>query len=134
MNFFDDFDKMFYTPFFSRNENAPAPAMKTDIREKDGLYLMSVDLPGYDKENIKAQLKDGYLTISAEKNDSKEETDEKGYIRRERYQGSCSRSYFVGENVKEDDIKAAYKDGILHLSFPKEAPKQVEETKYIAIE
>ncbi len=134
MSLFDDMNSMFDTPFFRTVQTAPA--MKTDIREKDGLYLMTMDLPGFDKENIKIELKDGYLTVSAEHNEEKEEAEEKngGYIVRERNYGSCSRSFYVGDHVTENDVKAAYKDGALHLSFPKEAPKEVPETKYIAIE
>ena len=134
MSLFDDMNSMFDTPFF---RTAPvAPTMKTDIKEKDGLYLMTMDLPGFDKDNIKIELKDGYLTVSAEQKEEKEETEEEkgGYVVRERNYGSCSRSFYVGDYVTENDVKAAYKDGALHLSFPKEAPKEVPETKYIAIE
>lgn len=134
MSLFDDMNSMFDTPFF-RNAHT-APTMKTDIREKDGLYLMTMDLPGFDKENIKIELKDGYLTVSAEQKEEKQEEEKEkcGYIVRERNYGSCSRSFYVGDHVTENDIKAAYKDGALHLSFPKEAVKEVPETKYIAIE
>lgn len=134
MSLFDDMNSMFDTPFFRGAQTAPA--MKTDIREKDGLYLMTMDLPGFDKDNIKIELKDGYLTVTAEQNEEKEENEgEKGgYVVRERNYGSCSRSFYVGDHVTENDVKAAYKDGALHLSFPKEAPKEVPETKYIAIE
>ena len=134
MSLFDDMNSMFDTPFFRSAQTAPV--MKTDIKEKDGLYLMTMDLPGFDKDNIKIELKDGYLTITAEQNEEKEENEEEkgGYIVRERNYGSCSRSFYVGDHVTENDVKAAYKDGALHLSFPKEAPKEVPETKYIAIE
>ena len=134
MSLFDDMNSMFDTPFFRSAQTAPA--MKTDIKEKDGLYLMTMDLPGFDKDNIKIELKDGYLTVTAEQKEEKEENEEeKGcYIVRERNYGSCSRSFYVGDHVTENDVKAAYKDGALHLSFPKEAPKEVPETKYIAIE
>ena len=134
MSLFDDMNSMFDTPFFRNVQTAPA--MKTDIKEKDGLYLMTMDLPGFDKDNIKIELKDGYLTVTAEQNKEKEENEEEkgGYIVRERNYGSCSRSFYVGDHVTENDVKAAYKDGALHLSFPKEAPKEVPETKYIAIE
>lgn len=127
-----NFKQFFRTPLF-REEPAQHP-MKSDVRKEDGLYLLAMDLPGYEKENIKAELKDGYLTISAEKTENKEEgNQETGYILRERYTGSCSRSFYVGENVKEDDIKAAFKDGTLHLSFPAEPEKQIEAPKQIAI-
>ena len=134
MSLFDDMNSMFDTPFFRNVQTAPA--MKTDIKEKDGLYLMTMDLPGFDKDNIKIELKDGYLTVTAEQNEEKEENEEEkgGYIVRERNYGSCSRSFYVGDHVTENDVKAADKDGALHLSFPKEAPKEVPETKYIAIE
>ena len=134
MSLFDDMNSMFDTPFFRSAQTAPA--MKTDIKEKDGLYLMTMDLPGFDKDNIKIELKDGYLTVTAEQNKEKEENEEEkgGYIVRERNYGSCSRSFYVGDHVTENDVKAAYKDGALHLSFPKEAPKEVPERKYIAIE
>lgn len=134
MSLFDDMNSMFDTPFFRNAQTALA--MKTDIKEKDGLYLMTMDLPGFDKDNIKIELKDGYLTVTAEQKEEKEENEEEkgGYIVRERNYGSCSRSFYVGGHVTENDVKAAYKDGALHLSFPKEAPKEVPETKYIAIE
>lgn len=127
------FDDMFRDPFFT-NSNI-TKVMRTDIQEKDNNYVIEMDLPGYDKEDVKAQLKDGYLTISAEKNTSKDEKDEKGnYIRRERYSGKCSRSFYVGENVKEEDIKASFKNGMLELTFPKEIEKKQEDIKYITID
>ena len=127
------FDDMFKDPFFTSNNNTKI--MRTDIQEKDNNYVIEIDLPGYDKEDVKAQLKDGYLTISAEKNTSKDEKDEKGnYIRRERYSGKCSRSFYVGENVKEEDIKASFKNGMLELTFPKEVEKKQEDIKYITID
>ena len=134
MSLFDDMNSFFDGPFFRSAQTAPA--MKTDIREKDGLYLMTMDLPGFDKDNIKIELKNGYLTVTAEQNEEKEENEAEkgGYVVRERNYGSCSRSFYVGDHVTENDVKAAYKDGALHLSFPKEAPKEVPETKYIAIE
>ena len=130
-NMFDDF---FKDPFFTRN-NA-VKVMKTDIQEKDNNYVLDMDLPGYEKEDIKAQLKDGYLTITAQKNTSNDDKDEEAnYIRRERYCGKCSRSFYVGDSIKEEDIKANFKNGILQLTFPKEvARKEDEETKYITID
>ena len=129
-NMFDDF---FKDPFFTRNN--VVKVMKTDIQEKDNNYVLDMDLPGYEKEDIKAQLKDGYLTITAQKNTSNEDKDEEGnYIRRERYCGKCSRSFYVGDSIKEEDIKANFNNGILELTFPKEAPQKEEEMKYITID
>ena len=129
-NMFDDF---FKDSFFTRN-NA-VKVMKTDIQEKDNNYILDMDLPGYEKEDIKAQLKDGYLTITAQKNTSNEDKDEEGnYIRRERYCGKCSRSFYVGDSIKEEDIKANFNNGILELTFPKEAEQKAEEMKYITID
>ena len=110
--------------------------MKTDVKEKDGNYEVAIDLPGFKKDEIKVQLKDGYLTLSAAKGLDKDAKDKEGnYIRRERYAGSMSRSFYVGDGVKEEDIHAKYEDGILKLSLPKKAPKAVEEKDgYIAIE
>ena len=132
---FNDFvDDMFSSPFF-RGSRTQMPSMKTDIKEKDGMYLLDIDLPGFEKENINAELNDGYLTISATRNTSEDKSDEEsGYVYRERSCGSCSRSFYVGNSVKEEDIKAAYNNGTLSLTFPKEAPQQIEEKKYIAIE
>ena len=94
--------------------------MKTDIREDEKGYQLAIDLPGYRKDELKLELKDGYLTISAEKNEEKEQKDEKGrMIRQERYAGSVQRSFFVGEQLKEEDIKAKYEDGVLKLEIPK---------------
>lgn len=128
------FDDMFRDPFFA-NSGSTTKLMKTDIQEKDNNYILDMDLPGYDKSDIKAQLKDGYLTITAQKNTSKEDKDEKGnYIRRERYCGKCSRSFYVGEGLKEEDIKASFNNGILELIFPKEVGKKQEDIKYITID
>ena len=113
----------------------PLPGvMKTDIKENDKEYELTIELPGYKKENVNAELKDGYLIINANNEKNEEEKDEKGYIRKERYFGSCSRSFFVGKNLKEEDIKAKYDNGVLTLNVPKEVEKLPEEKKYIAIE
>ena len=113
----------------------PLPGvMKTDIKENDKEYELTIELPGYKKENVNAELKDGYLIINATNEKNEEEKDEKGYIRKERYFGSCSRSFFVGKNLKEEDIKAKFDNGVLTLNVPKEAERLPEEKKYIAIE
>ena len=110
--------------------------MKTDVKDTDQGYEITMNLPGVKKEDVKAELKDGYLTISASSNSDKDEKDSKGrYIRRERYSGSCSRSFYVGEDVTQDEIKARFENGTLTLLVPKKEQKPaVEEKKYIAIE
>lgn len=127
---FDDvFDNNFW-PF--RNNNL----MRTDIEEKDGKYIMKTELPGFNKEDIKMSLKDGTLRIAANHSENNDEKDKKGnVIRQERYAGSMERSFYVGKNVKESDIHASYKDGVLTIEVPD--MKQVEnkpETKYIDIQ
>ena len=109
--------------------------MKTDVKETETGYELDIDLPGFKKDEISAHLEDGYLTVSAAKGVDKDEKDNEGrYIRRERYSGSMTRSFYVGSAVTEEDIKAKYEDGILSLSIPKKDPKAVEAKKYIAIE
>ena len=109
--------------------------MKTDVKETDTGYEVDIDLPGFKKDEITAELKDGYLTISAAKGLDKDEKDKEGkYIRRERYAGNMSRSFYVGDGITEDDIKAKYENGILKLSIPKKEAKAVEQKKHIAIE
>ena len=110
--------------------------MKTDVRETDGSYELDVDLPGFKKDEIKVDLKNGYLTISAEKGIDKETENKKGhYIRKERYVGSNSRSFYVGKDITEKDIHGKYENGILMLDIPKKAPeKKVEEKKFVTIE
>ncbi len=109
--------------------------MKTDVKEKEGSYEVAVDLPGFKKEEISVDLKNGYLTIRAEKGLDKDEDDKNGnFIRRERYYGSCSRSFYVGSEVREEDIKAKFEDGLLKLSIPKKDEKAIESPKRIAIE
>lgn len=137
---FDDwmdfpFEREFYVrrnPQYTQTANQ---LMKTDIREKEASYELDIDLPGFKKDDLKLQLENGYLTISAVKSTKKEEKDEKGkYIRQERYSGAVSRSFYVGENITEEDIHAKFEDGILKLSIPKEDAKAVEAKKYITIE
>lgn len=110
--------------------------MRTDVKDTDQGYEVTMNLPGVKKEDVKAELKDGYLTISASSNNSKDEKDDNGkYIRRERYTGSCSRSFYVGDQVTEADIKAKFENGTLTMMIPKKEEKPaVEDKKYIAIE
>ena len=110
--------------------------MKTDIKEMNNGYELVVDLPGFKKDEVHAALENGYLTIAAAKGLDKDEKEKETgrYIRRERYAGSMSRSFYVGENMKEEDIHAKYENGILTLDVPKEQKKAVPEKRYIAIE
>ena len=109
--------------------------MKTDIRETDSSYELDVDLPGFKKDEINVQLKDGYLTLTAAKGLDKDSQDKKGnYIRKERYAGTTSRSFYVGEAVNEEDVHAKYEDGILKISVPKKEPEKIEKNGYISIE
>ena len=129
---FDLFDDMFRDPFFNEGESK---LMKTDIKEKKDKYLIDIDLPGYDKDNIKIEIQDGYLTIHASVNKENDEEEKGKYVRKERYAGECSRSFYIGDNIKEEDNKAKFKNGTLTLEIPKkEERKQLPDTKYIPIE
>ena len=110
--------------------------MKTDIKDTEQGYELTMNVPGVKKEDVKAELKDGYLTVNVSSNSGKDEKDENGrYIRRERYSGSCSRSFYVGDQVKQEDIKAKFENGTLKITIPKQEEKPaVEEKKYISIE
>ena len=133
-NFIDDFfnDSMFSFP---NSKGASIPMMMhTDVKETENSFELGIELPGYSKENIQAELKDGYLTINAERTENKDEKEEGRYIRKERYTGHCSRTFYVGEDIAEDDIKAKFENGVLTLNIPKEVKKpEVEEKKLIAI-
>lgn len=144
-NLFDDFLGDF--PFWDDKEQKKLEKklygrraknlMKTDIKETSSAYELVVDLPGFKKDEVHASLENGYLTISAEKGLDKDETEEKTgrYIRRERYAGSCQRSFYVGEDITQDEIKGEFKHGILRLTIPKkEAKPAVEDKKYISID
>ena len=139
-NLFDDFmDSMFDDDFFGRKNplygRHAKNMMKTDIRETDGTYELDVDLPGFKKDEIKVELKDGYLTIAAAKSLDKDEQNKEGqYIRRERYAGAMSRSFYVGDAIGQEDIRAKYEDGILKLSVDKKDVKELNKPSYIAIE
>lgn len=130
--FHDFFDDMFTPMSGMRTVNA----MNTDIRELDDVYQIDMELPGFAKEDVRAELADGYMTIEATHTEDKDEKDEKGkYVRKERYSGSYSRSFYVGDAVTEEDIKAKFTDGILSITVPKkEKNPKVEQKKYIAIE
>ena len=109
--------------------------MKTDVRETDNTYELDIDLPGFKKDEVQLDLKDGYLTISAAKGLDKDQEDKKGkYIRQERYAGACSRSFFVGEGVEPKDVSAKFEDGILKISLPKQVKKELPQSPRIAIE
>lgn len=125
---FPDIDKVLYG---KRADNV----MKTDVRETEQGYEVAIDLPGFKKEEVNAKLENGYLTISAARGLDRDEQDKDGrYIRRERYAGSMSRSFYVGENITQNDIRARFEDGILRLSVPRVEQKAVESSNFIAIE
>lgn len=128
------FDDMFSFPMESKQFKTTS--MSTDIKDLGDNYEMDIELPGYAKENIHANLNQGYLTISVSKTNENHEKDEQGrYIRQERYEGQCQRSFYVGENLKESDITAGFDNGILKLVFPKEDKREeVAQNRYIPIE
>ncbi|BDR52465.1 molecular chaperone Hsp20 [Bombiscardovia nodaiensis] len=136
-DFFDD-------PFFNnwrdtrRSQGTgmvPSNLMNTDVREKDGNYELDIDLPGFAKEDVSLRLEDGYLVVSAQRKGEQGSQDDSGkWIRRERYTGSCSRSFYVGEGTKQSDIHAKFTDGTLHVTLPKESVQPVENKQTIAIE
>jgi len=132
---FDRFDREFWgrkNPLYGKHAKN---MMKTDIREHEEGYELDIDLPGFKKDEINVQLDNGYLTISAAKGLDKDEQDKKGkYIRKERYAGAMQRSFYVGDAVTQEDVKAKFEDGILRLSIPKKDAKAVETKKTIAIE
>lgn len=132
---FDDlFDSDFFggrNPLYGRHAKN---LMKTDIREKEDGYEMAVDLPGFNKDEIKVEIKDGYMTVSANKDLDKDEADKKGrVIRRERYVGTCSRTFYVGD-IKPEDVKAKYESGVLNIVLPKEEQKELPTASTVTIE
>ena len=130
-NDFDLIGDMFRDPFFSENESK---IMRTDIKEKKDKYLIDIDLPGYEKENIKIELEDGYLTVHANRDTNNEEKEEGKFVIKERYVGSCSRSFYVGDAVEIEDIKASFKNGTLKIEVPKkEMKKELPSKKYVQI-
>lgn len=131
LNDFDLFDDVFGVPMFSSDR-----IMRTDVEESDDHYTLKMDLPGYQKEDVTVSLNRGNLTISAKRNTSKDEKDDHGNIlRQERFTGNCSRTFSVGTDVKDTDIHASFKDGILTVTVPKvEQKKELPEHNYITIE
>lgn len=131
-NLFDSF----FNDFAKVGRTEVPKVMKTDIREDEKGFELDIELPGCRREDVSAELKDGYLTIAGKTSSSSDEKDDAGrFIRRERYQGSCSRSFFVGDELEQEDIKAKFENGILKVFVPKKEPKpQVETRKMIQIE
>ena len=138
-NLFDDFfdDDFMRLPAWGRHDPLYGKhgknLMKTDVRETEDTYEVDIDLPGFKKDEITVDLKEGYLTIQAAKGLDKDEQDKKGkYIRQERYAGACSRSFYVGD-IKPEDVSAKYEDGILRISLPKAGKKELPKQSTIAI-
>ena len=130
-NDFDIFDSFFDDDFFPRKEHN---LMKTDIREKKDKYLVDIDLPGFEKENIDLSLKNGYLNIHAKVNKEEHNKEEEKFVRRERFFGECSRSFYVGDDIKEEDIHAEFRNGILKITVPKkELEDKSKQVKQIEI-
>lgn len=129
-NSFDLFDDFFDDSFFTHKERN---LMKTDIREKDNEYLIDVDLPGFEKDNIKLSLNNGYLNINATMDKKDDDSDNEKYVRKERFYGQCSRSFYVGDQINEEDINAEFKNGILTISVPKKEEDKSNEIKQIEI-
>ena len=139
-NLFDDF---FSDPFEMMMPQSRNPLygkhaknlMKTDVRETENSFEVDMDLPGFKKDEVNLELKDGYLTVSADKALDKDEKDNEGrYIRQERWSGSCSRSFYVGDAVKPEDVRAKFENGILQIALPKQEQKKLPSTTAIAIE
>jgi len=139
-NFFDDWMDFPFRGFANDvdrklyGKHAPR-VMKTDLKETDEGYELLVDLPGFKKDQIELQLQNGYLTVTAAKNLEENQQDENDrYVHQERYTGSMTRSFYVGESIREEDVKAKFEDGVLKLDFPKEEPKKLPERRTIQIE
>lgn len=134
----DDFVNDFAFPYTGKKAygSEAAHLMRTDVKESDTGYELEIELPGVKKEDVRAELKEGYLTVSVTTDSKKEEKKENGtYIRRERYKGSASRSFYVGKDMEQEDIRAKFEDGILKIMVPKKEEKPgVEKNSYITIE
>ena len=129
---FDLLDDVFGDAFF--NERA-SKLMKTDIKEKEDKYVIDIDLPGYEKEGIELNIQDGYLTVHETVNKDEKDEEKGKFVRKERFSGECTRSFYVGENVTEDEIKAKFRNGTLTIEVPKkEEKKEIAERKCIPIE
>lgn len=121
---------IFGVPTFRHEEKNFNKLMKTDIKETENSYELEMEMPGVDKKDVNIDLKNGYLTVSTEKHSSNDEKDKKGnYIRRERYFGSTSRSFYVGDKIKEEDVSASLEHGLLTILVPKKAPQEIEHKK-----
>ena len=139
MDIFDDFDRNFFRGFGNVDRalygKHAQHMMKTDVKETDEGYEVDVDLPGFKKDDIHLELNNGYLTISTEKSLEKTNENKKGkMLRQERYSGVMQRSFYVGEHMTEEDIKASYESGVLHIIVPKKDAPRVPERKTILIE
>ena len=132
--FDDSFDRNFFgghNPLYGKHAKN---LMKTDVKESGDCYKLSIDLPGFQKDEVSVELKDGYLTVSAAKGLDKDEEDKEGrFIRQERYAGACSRSFYVGD-IRPEDVQCKYEFGVLKLTLPKQPPRMVESPSRIAIE
>ena len=130
----DLFDYLFSDPVFNTNTVNTTNRMCTDIKENENGYELSMEVPGYNKEDLKLELKEGYLTISAQHNTQNDKKDNDGrIIRQERYYGNCKRSFYVGEQIEKQDIKAKYDKGILNIFVPKKEVKKIEDKQVIEI-
>ena len=139
MDVFDDFDRSFFRGFGNVDHalygKHAQHMMKTDVKDLEDSYEVDVDLPGFKKDEIHLELNNGYLTISTEKTLEKDNEGKKGkMLRQERYSGVMQRSFFVGEHLTEEDIKASYENGVLHVMIPKKEARKVPEKKTILIE
>lgn len=133
MRYYPVFDNLFDN-FFTTDSQGTSSVMKTDIVEKDGNYELSIEMPGVKKEDIQIKLKDEYLNVTVSHNTNKENKDKESRIRQERVSGSYSRSFYVGNDVRTEDIKASFDSGELIVTVPKEASKKIKENKFIPIE
>lgn len=132
-NHYDVWDEMFRDPFFTGEKESRL--MRTDIKETKNQFIIDIDLPGYDKENISMEIEDGYLNVHAKMDQKLEEKEEGQYVRKERYTGECTRSFYIGEDIQEEDIKASFKNGTLQISLPKkEVKEELPKKRTIAID